>query len=82
MAVSIAHLGPTGTNAEAAALQYANWLTATAGQGSLRCPYPSIALSLRAVAEGHVDMKDVPIENSTGGSVPATLDGLRQYGNL
>ena len=82
MAVSIAHLGPIGTNAEAAALQYANWLTANTGQESLLCPYPSIALSLRAVAEGNADVAVVPIENSTEGSVPATLDGLWQFGNL
>lgn len=82
MAVSIAHLGPIGTNTEAAALQYANWLAVTTGQGSLLCPYPSIALSLQAVAESTVDVAVVPIENSSEGSVPATLDGLWQFGNL
>lgn len=82
MAVSIAHLGPTGTNTEAAAFQYANWLAATTGQDSLLCPYPSIALSLKAVTEGMVDVAVVPIENSTEGSVPITLDGLWQSGNL
>ena len=82
MVVSIAHLGPTGTNTEVAALQYANWLAETTGQDSLLCPYPSIVLSLKAVAGGMVDVAVVPIENSTEGSVPVTLDGLWQFGNL
>ncbi len=82
MAVSIAHLGPSGTNTEAAALQYANWLTATEGQDAQLHPYPSIALSLQAVAEGAVDVAVAPVENSIGGSVTITLDALWQFGNL
>lgn len=82
MAISIAHLGPSGTYAEAAALQYATWLTQTTGQEAQLCPYPSIALSLRAAAEGEVRMAVVPVENSTEGSVPMTLDGLWQFGSL
>ncbi|XGV96808.1 MAG: prephenate dehydratase [Leptolyngbya sp. BL-A-14] len=82
MAVSIAHLGPSGTNTEAAAIQYANWLTKTTGAATQLCPYPSIALSLRAVAAGEVAVAVVPVENSTEGSVPVTLDGLWQFDRL
>ncbi|MBC7969639.1 MAG: prephenate dehydratase [Verrucomicrobia bacterium] len=82
MAISIAHLGPSGTYAETAALQYATWLAQTTGQEAQLCPYLSIALSLRAVAEGEVAVAVVPVENSTEGSVPMTLDGLWQFGNL
>lgn len=82
MAVLIAHLGPSGTYAEAAALLYANWLAQTTAQETVLCPYPSIALSLRAVAEGTVPVAVVPVENSTEGSVPMTLDGLWELGSL
>lgn len=82
MAVSIAHLGPSGTYTEAAALLYANWLAQATKQETLLCPYPSITLALRAVAEGTVAVVVVPVENSTEGSVPMTLDGLWQFGSL
>lgn len=82
MAVSIAYLGPSGTNTEAAALQYAHWLTQTTGKEAQLCPYPSIALSLRAVAESEVAVAVVPVENSTEGSVAITLDGLWQFSQL
>lgn len=82
MTVSIAHLGPSGTNTEAAALQYAHWLTQTTGEDTQLRPYPSIALSLRAVAKGEVDVAVVPVENSTEGSVAITLDGLWQLDSL
>ncbi|PSB26835.1 prephenate dehydratase [Stenomitos frigidus] len=82
MAVSIAHLGPTGTYTEAAALAYANWLAQATKQETWLCPYPSIALSLQAVAEGTVAIAVVPVENSTEGSVAMTLDSLWQLGTL
>ncbi|MBW4691275.1 MAG: prephenate dehydratase [Lyngbya sp. HA4199-MV5] len=82
MIVSIAHLGPSGTHTEAAALQYAAWFTQATGEETQLCPYPSIALSLRAVAEGEVTVAVVPVENSTEGSVAMTLDGLWQIGSL
>jgi prephenate dehydratase len=82
MTISIAHLGPTGTNAETAALAYANWLTRERGEQCLLCPYPSIAQTLRSVAEKNVDIAVVPVENSTEGTVRITLDTLWQLDRL
>jgi prephenate dehydratase len=81
MTVSIAHLGPTGTNAEAAALAYASWLTQK-GEQALLCPYPSIAQTLRATAQGQATLAVVPVENSIEGSVAITLDTLWQLDML
>jgi prephenate dehydratase len=78
MAVSIAHLGPPGTYAEAAALIYANWFSQQTGQQALLCPYPSIAQTLRAAAQAQTHLAVVPIENSLEGSVTMTLDALWQ----
>ena len=82
MAISIAHLGPSGTYTEAAALTYADWLEQTTKQETRLCPYPSIALSLSAVADGTVAAAVVPVENSTEGSVAMTLDSLWQLSRL
>lgn len=82
MAVSIAHLGPSGTYAEAAALVYSNWLTQNFRQESLLCPYPSIAQTLKAVASKQADLAIVPVENSIEGSVTMTLDTLWVLDNL
>lgn len=82
MAVSIAHLGPSGTNAETAAVQYANWLTGTSGQDTVLCPCPSITRTLQVVAQGQVDVAVVPVENSIEGSVTTTLDTLWQLDQL
>lgn len=82
MAVSIAHLGPAGTNAEAAALLYSNWLAQTSGEQALLCPYPSITQSLQAAAHKQADLAVVPIENSVEGSVTTTLDALWQFDTL
>lgn len=76
MVVSIAHLGPSGTYAEAAALVYSNWLMQNFHQKSLLCPYPSIAQTLNAVAAKQADLAIVPVENSIEGSVTMTLDTL------
>ncbi|MDX2098858.1 MAG: prephenate dehydratase [Leptolyngbyaceae cyanobacterium bins.59] len=81
-AVSIAHLGPTGTYAEAAAIACANWLKQETGQESYLCPYPSIGQTLQAVFQGEVKWGVVPVENSVEGSVTMTLDALWQLGNL
>jgi len=81
MTVSIAHLGPSGTYAEAAALAYANWLTKT-GKEAVLCPYPSIAQTLRATAQGQTHLAVVPVENSIEGSVVITLDTLWQLDML
>src|SRR5689334_12321004 len=82
MAVSIAHLGPAGTNAEAAALLYANWLEQETGQQPCLCSYPSIAQSIQAVAQNQADLAVVPVENSIEGSVTVTLDTLWQLDAL
>jgi prephenate dehydratase len=82
MTLSIAHLGPSGTNAETATLQYANWLAQKSKQNPILCPYPSIARTLQAVAQEKVDLAVVPVENSIEGSVTITLDTLWQLDSL
>lgn len=82
MTVSIAHLGPSGTYTEQAALAYANWLYQKTGQEALLCPYVSIAQTLRAVAQGKAKLAVVPVENSIEGSVAITLDLLWQLDTL
>jgi prephenate dehydratase len=76
MTISIAHLGPPGTYAEAAALLYSTWLTGQTQQETTLCPYPSIAQTIEATTEGQVDLAVVPVENSIEGSVTTTLDTL------
>jgi prephenate dehydratase len=82
MAFSIAHLGPAGTYAEVAALAYTDWLKRAKGQEAVLYPYPSIAKTLRAVAQAETDMAVVPVENSIEGSVTTTLDTLWQLDAL
>ncbi|MEL4894650.1 prephenate dehydratase [Crocosphaera sp. Alani8] len=82
MVISIAHLGPVGTNAETAALAYADWLEKTQDKTSLLCPCPSIAQTLHSVAKGDTKKAVVPVENSTEGTVVSTLDTLWQLDNL
>lgn len=82
MAVSIAHLGPSGTNAESAALQYAEILAQTTQQETVLCPHVSIAQTLKAVAQGESDIAVVPVENSIEGSVTMTLDTFWQLEQL
>lgn len=79
--VSIAHLGPSGTYAEQAAMAYANTLDQQA-QKALLCPYPSIAQTLKAVAQAQADLAVVPVENSIEGTVAITLDMLWQLDTL
>jgi prephenate dehydratase len=76
MSLSIAHLGPNGTYAEAAALAYSQWLAQKTDQQSFLCSYPSIAQTLQAVANGEASLGVVPIENSLEGSVTMTMDAL------
>lgn len=76
MVVSIAHLGPQGTYAEAAALSYANKLSREMGQKTRLCPYPSITQTLQALVKGQTELAVVPLENSIEGSVTVTLDTL------
>ena len=82
MKISLAHLGPTGTNAETAALAYADWLATNKQQEAILCPYPSIAMTLQSIAKGDVDLAVVPIENSIEGSVTIVLDTLWRSPNL
>ena len=82
MTVTIAHLGPSGTYTEQAALAYANWVQQETGQKAILHPYPSIALALKAVAQAQVDLAVVPVENSIEGSVTVTLDLLWQLDAL
>jgi prephenate dehydratase len=82
MTISIAHLGPTGTNTETVALAYARWLAQEKGQDSRLYPYPSIAETLYSVSQRQVDLAVVPVENSTEGSVAITLDTLWQIDRL
>lgn len=82
MNLSLAYLGPTGTNSETAALAYADWLKGDRQQPSTLCSYPSIALVLQSVAKGEIDRAVVPIENSIEGSVTVVLDALWQTDNL
>ncbi len=82
MVISIAHLGPVGTNTETAALAYAYWLEKTENKSSLLCSCPSIAQTLYSVARGDTQKAVVPVENSTEGSVAITLDTLWQLDQL
>jgi prephenate dehydratase len=82
MSLSVAHLGPQGTNAETAALAYAHWLSHHQGQSTHLIPYPTIGQSLQAAADQEVDLAIIPVENSTEGSIVVTLDTLWERGNL
>lgn len=80
--ISIAHLGPSGTYAELAALYYVSWLTKNTKIEATLCPYPSIFQTLCSVAKGESDLAVVPVENSIQGGVTVTLDTLWQLDNL
>jgi prephenate dehydratase len=82
MAISIAHLGPNGTYAEAAALICLDWFVKETGQDAFLCPYPSIAQTLEAAAQGDVQLAVVPVENSIEGSVTITMDALWRLDKL
>ncbi|BAZ46662.1 prephenate dehydratase [Chondrocystis sp. NIES-4102] len=82
MNISLAYLGPTGTNSETAAVIYSDWLASTQQLITSLSPYPSIALALQSVAQGQVYQAVVPIENSIEGSVTVVLDTMWQSSNL
>ncbi len=82
MSISIAYLGPTGTNTETAAIAYLNWLEEKQGQKAILCPYQSIAQTLKSVAEKQTDLAVVPVENSTQGTVTITLDSVWELDKL
>jgi prephenate dehydratase len=79
MAISLAHLGPPGTNAETAALVYAGLLEKNRGEKAFLCPLATIAQTIEAAAQQQADLAVVPVENSTEGSIAVTLDRLWQY---
>jgi prephenate dehydratase len=82
MSISIAYLGPPGTYAEAAALDYIDQLQADTGQHALLCPYPSITQTLQAGVQKLAHLMVVPVENSLEGGVSVTLDTLWQLATL
>jgi prephenate dehydratase len=57
-------------------------LEAQRRQQALLRPYPNIAQTLQALAQGLVDLAVVPVENSVEGSVSMTLDTLWQLEQL
>ena len=82
MSLSIAYLGPPGTNTETAAMAYVEHLKQITGQECMLCPDPTIAASLETVALGEAALGVVPVENSLEGSVSVTLDTLWQLHDL
>jgi prephenate dehydratase len=76
MTLKIAHLGPPGTYAEAAALAYAQ--TELVEADFYLQPYPNIASTLIAVASGEATLAIVPVENSIEGGVTMTADTIWQ----
>jgi prephenate dehydratase len=74
MTIKIAYLGPAGTNTEAAAFAYQEWLQREQLGAIELTPCQSIAQSLYTLAQGDVDLAVVPVENSIQGSVAITLD--------
>lgn len=82
MPLSIAHLGPSGTYAESAALACVQLLRAQTGEEAILCPYPSIIQTLHSVAAQQTQLAVVPVENSIEGGVGVTLDTLWQLDNL
>lgn len=82
MVVTVAYLGPKGTYAEAAALAYTHKLAEEKGQKVNLYPYPSIAQTLQALAQGQAHLAVVPVENSVEGSVSHTLDTMWQLPTL
>lgn len=70
----IAHLGPAGTNSEAAALIFQEWLGAATSEDLTLIACQSIAQSLYTLAQGEATWAVVPVENSIQGSVAVALD--------
>ncbi|WAL61554.1 prephenate dehydratase [Thermocoleostomius sinensis] len=82
MTFLLAHLGPTGTYAESAAIAWATHLKHQTQEEVCLLPCASIAQTLRMAAEQQVDFAVVPVENSIEGSVTVTLDTLWQLDSL
>ena len=69
--VQVAHLGPTGTFSEAAAIKHF-------GHAAEVVPCPSIDDVVRRAESGTVGFAVVPVENSTEGAIGKTLDLMLQ----
>lgn len=82
MVISIAHLGPSGTYAESAALACAQHLQTTSGEKTTLRPYPSIVQTLYAITNHQAQFAVVPVENSIEGGVGVTLDTVWQLDTL
>ncbi len=82
MKVSIAYLGPTGTNSETAAIAYASWLANHKHQEAVLRSYPGITQTLNSVVSGETNFAVVPVENSIGGSVTVVLDAFWELEKL
>lgn len=67
--LKVAYLGPEGTFSQQAAQKHF-------GHEAKTLPCPSIDDIFRAVESGKADYAVVPVENTTGGSIPRTLDLL------
>jgi prephenate dehydratase len=76
--VIIAHLGPTGTYAETAALAYGKSIDADFEL----IPYNTISQAIEAVSNKTADLAVVPVENLIEGSVTMTLDALWRIDGL
>jgi prephenate dehydratase len=76
--VIIAHLGPTGTYAETAALAYGRLIDTDFEL----IPYNTITQAIEAVSNKTADLAVVPVENSIEGSVTMTLDALWRIDGL
>ncbi len=74
----IAHLGPIGTYAEAAALAYADSIETE----TILLSCNTIAQAIESVDQGRASLAVVPVENSIEGSVTMTLDTLWRVGQL
>ncbi len=67
--MKIAYLGPEGTFSQQAVIKHF-------GHAAKAIAYPSIDDIFRAAESGNVDHAVVPVENTTGGTIPRTLDLL------
>jgi prephenate dehydratase len=73
----VAHLGPAGTYAEAAAMAYVG-----SRQDCTLQPYGTISQAIEAITRELAAIAVVPVENSLEGSVTMTLDTLWQLKGL
>ncbi|MEO1070038.1 MAG: prephenate dehydratase [Cyanobacteria bacterium J06638_6] len=82
MTTTIAYLGPEGTYSQLAAIAYSLDLEHQTGQSVELLALPSIPRAMQATASDATTFTIVPVENSTEGSVPTTLDTLWQLQQL